>query len=694
MSFEIKYDLQFGNERYQRSYPAEDDKNNNIFKISGKNEQGKTTTLKIIAFAFNTIDVDAGNINEEIREEVSELEDNDTVLNFNFKVQSPDGKLTLECVYHNKIRNFKLNGKDIGEQEIQDKFIVLFDVPEPLQDKLQNPIKNIRSQFNNYINIVDDYNRHLESLYKELKHYENSVMRKEKIKTRILNLRNDLNNYQKLKIDYEKDLTSLKIKFVIYLFESFSNKFNELDNRYEKIKTLIKKSGNKDKKESNDYSKLFNEIQNLVEMSDSMKEGFRRNLEKEQLTRFTQILKEIDDLLNINELNNEIISHIYQFYIYIRDIANKSQNVDASDRSYRLRQEFDLVNKLLNLISEYENINPEIPGAGKRMNEFIKPLEDRRHELSILIGKKENVELIIENCNKIISQLGKVGEQFKNYTNHKNNGIQKDNNIDIEGLDKEKSEISEEMNRISKELTTIEDEYNSIPEEDKKKFNPDPYIEADYKKKKFDIAYIENKIIATNNNISILEGNLNSYEEAPQPNTNLSLEEIDNKTDLIQKINSKLFNYNRNLQNVDFKKMKYKNTIDNQESDFYNKIGKYLGQVVGKIHHNKKIYKIDKIDFATGEYILAGGEETIKFTRIGRGTTELNALLAKIQQNFNGKTKIVLIDEIGDMDLDNQQTLLGELKKQIISGETLLGMLTERNDNNKDVKFVPVHLEV
>ena len=693
MTFKLKYNWQFRDEHYTSAYPAATDEDNNIFKIRGKNERGKTTTLKILAFAFGVIDDDAGNITQGILDEISDLEDGETTLTFDFIIMSPDRRLTLECSYYNKERFFKINGDDVGEVEVRDKFVVLFDVPEPLQEKLKNSIKNVRSRFRRYNDLVNSYNMQLGLLHTQMTEYNNAEKSKQKILETISNLESDLSHYKDLLNSYTNEEPNIRKQFVVYQYYKLTNDFAEAEGKCKEIESLIRKYQNRERKISNNGRNLLkvgNELRDMIYYS---KELFISRIGIDSREKFNRVLNNVVALSDIGKLNEDILSNIYTFYLDQLEAAKKSQSSDVSDKSYKIKQELELIRKLLTVIKEYVNIDPEIPGSGKKITELLTPLQQREQELSNLVSDDESMGAIISKCNEIIIQIGNVTSELKKFKERRSDHEEEESEIDQESLKKQKEECDKKMDIASINLDKLQQEYDSISEAERASFRLDPNIVQTYdtlisNKKEF-----SDKISNTNINLMVQRESLKRYEDVSKPNTEMSMDDINAESKKLEELRKKLNSYTNKLQNIDLKKMQLREYSGGDGSELYSKIGEYLASVVEVIYHNKRPYEITNIDFSRGEYVLADGSGAIKFTRLGTGTRALNALLSKVRQNFQGKTKIILIDEIGDMDFDNQQILLNELKKQVRSGDALLAMLTERDDSSDVVSVVPIPLD-
>ena len=693
MTFKLNYTWNYRDESYTSSYPSEVDQNNSIFKICGKNEKGKTTILKMLAFAFGTPDEDAGNINEEIKDEISDLVDSEATLSFYFLIENNDRTLTLECNYANGERLFRINGVGVGETEVSDKFIVLFDVPEPLQDKLKNSIKNVRSRFKRYADLIDLYNTRLEKLHEQLTDYNKAEESKKNILTAISNIEGNLSTYKKIEKDLLNSERVVKTQYVLFQYYKLNDEFIYAESRLKEITNLIKKYEKNGKRVSTYAKILLEEGNQLRDIIYSTKEIFIKEIAEDQRGAFDKVLKEITALSNLDKLNRDVLKTIYTFYSHQLKTAENSRSSNVSNKNYKLKQELELVKRLLSVIRDYINIDTEIPGSGKKVAELLIPLQQRESELSNLLGNEESLNFFILQCEGIISKIGEVELALKKFEDHKKEKPEDESEIDIESLNKEKKKLDDQMDQLSKGLGNLEDEFNSIPENEKKSFRPDPEIIRKYTEIISNKTDISKKIGDAEVNLHVQKEALKRFKEISRPLGEMTLNQINEESIIISNLKRKLTIYLNELQNIDLRKMQLNFSDPGEGSELYSKIGEYLASVVEYIYHNKQPYKIKNIDFVDREYILADGSGAIKFTRLGRGTRALNALLVKLRQDFHGRKKIILIDEIGDMDLENQKYLLDELKTQVKSGEALLALLTERDDSSDVVRAVPVSLD-
>jgi len=69
--FRINYEFQDGGPLYKCTFPQKDDSDHNIFFIRGTNDQGKTTTLNMVALGLYAKDIfstNTGIISDSLRQ--------------------------------------------------------------------------------------------------------------------------------------------------------------------------------------------------------------------------------------------------------------------------------------------------------------------------------------------------------------------------------------------------------------------------------------------------------------------------------------------------------------------------------------------------------------------------------------------------------------------------------------------------
>ena len=71
--FKIEYSIWLNGNKYSSTYPNKPDVDGNIFSLKGKNDNGKTTLLKIVAEAFGASEKDNKTISDRLKMDIADL---------------------------------------------------------------------------------------------------------------------------------------------------------------------------------------------------------------------------------------------------------------------------------------------------------------------------------------------------------------------------------------------------------------------------------------------------------------------------------------------------------------------------------------------------------------------------------------------------------------------------------------------
>jgi len=684
MKFKISYKLEFNNEVYERNF-SEENSEHNVYELTGRNELGKTTTLEVVAYAFGATKFKTPTINDDLLNKIQKFDANNVKLSYDIFIDTGYKAVELKRDKDGD-KEYLVDGEHVSSDEINNQFIVFFDVPEELYNKLKNAIKNVGKVLTDYTTNLNNYKRELVALYTKLSDFKQKNEKKDELKKDLDDIDKAKKEQNDLLKTYESEKDKKFIEYIIYKYNDLLNEFKKDENE---IKDICKKI-----KEYNSNKIKVQSLKSGDELRDKIydkKQYFSDYLSSEYVEKqeeFQNLIAQLKSLSNPALLSDEIISSYYKFFEDLKtklddDIYQYSKQSDIKTK----RQELELIEKLIDIINEYSNVNIEIPGTNVKLSDILKPLYTRKGEIIEFLQKNGHIEtkkMLSNSCDTFITLLGKVEPEFKEYKNSQKNSDLNNDELtteDREDLEQKKLALEKELDRITLELTKYEEDYKNIPEEKKKILIPQDSIEDEYRKLKDIIDKINKKIIELDKEYKLKSELLKNYETIEEPKTSMNLDEINNKMKIIDQILKKIGNYINFING--FTKLDANSiNINNEDKAMADNIGRYLASILGYTYHNHKPYKIINIDFANKEYILDDNTH-LSFNFIGRGTSALNSLRAKLEQPFNGKQKIILIDEIGDMDSDNKKILLDTLKQHSSDKDSILALLTERIDNDK-----------
>jgi len=103
-------------------------------------------------------------------------------------------------------------------------------------------------------------------------------------------------------------------------------------------------------------------------------------------------------------------------------------------------------------------------------------------------------------------------------------------------------------------------------------------------------------------------------------------------------------------------------------------VGEYLGNQFEPLAfdyklHTIKFFDIEKDTFTTSE------DRQIPIDKLSQGQSKITTLTGSFKKMDSSKKKIVLIDEIADLDPENLQKVKATLKKKFAEGSLLLAVL-------------------
>jgi len=680
--FRVSYKFKAGGPEYNCTYPDKKDINNNIFIVKGGSDKGKSTLMQMIALGL--FGLDSEDISPDLKDKMKSLLDPEYVekCEFEYIISSVDGKITLNVSCKSRSINTLVNDQKKGSTYIHENFKLLFDVPENPLVKLNIALKSVKASLQEYETLTRKYQRELYDILDRIKNYED----KEK---RLDEEQKELDREKKEKENLEEYLEELKIReeelrkaYVVIIYEKYFKEFENLEKSRRDIEKKIKKLksagvGGGDKKYHNlrqaflqALSDLKFSVNNAIKLEQALEEK-----EKESLKIFA---KQINSTFSIQDIDE---GKLKRWRKYVKYLLNEIKSSGMVDIKLPQEDELNLVKKLIEILEEFIEIETTIPGTGKNVREYISILKKRKEEIEAELSEKLIVEKATEECFEILQNLDKIAEERAKLPK-----VESKSEEDLDELVKQKDEIINKMDNITKNLDSLEDEYNSIPEKEKYRYDTEKLKEyGDIKNK---INSIEDKIrqyeMKTQAKIELINS-LKKIEKKPKYDKNKLRSEYNITSKILQKIEDWL----RYVNDLDLKRGIEKSKITDNVILFYDALSDYFAGILDFVYYEHRKWKVKKINFIKNCYEVEG-RGPISFQRIGTGHTSLNSLMPLLKQDYGGRKKIVLFDEIGLMDDDVLGVLLQEIKRQVRKGEILFCILAKAESGLDKVIFEPV----
>ena len=370
--------------------------------------------------------------------------------------------------------------------------------------------------------------------------------------------------YDKLKSDYD----NLNKELFITQREN-----NELKNEIDKLKKnlnsndLIKINLDNIEKEN----ELFYNKKNSSSSSNSIKneeeyiKGYKiiKNENENMKNIITNLSKEIAEIKKKNyeispSIENEVNKELKE--IHSNNITPKKKNIQIL---------FNALNKDTN-----QNLESKINNLTKKNNEMANQIKEMN------IQKKNCLNILKQNENKIKEQQLNIENYLKEIEKLKKNNINKNSNFDkgnndlkhndeievkMSKLEKYNNQLNMEKQKLTIEINKLENKLNELEKNHNDKLNnniENLNIKINQFEKKNSSLIIENNNL--NNDLKGLKDKINQFEkknsslEIENNNLNNDLKELKDEINQFEKKNSSLVSENKNLNN-DLKELKIKN---------------------------------------------------------------------------------------------------------------------------------------
>ncbi len=680
----LSYKLQRGGPLYAPNYPQSGYYDENIFIVKGNNDLGKSTMMQIIALGLYGLHSD--DISENIKSKMKRLLSDDTqIFDFEFKISNLNKNININSSLQGaNINNLKVsvNDKHSTPTGFSDNFKLIFDIPDEVTKKLSTSLYSIKSVINDYYTMVTSYRGQLNSSIRNKMEYEKKEKRLNEIREKRDERSKQIDNSRERIDKIESEYKNLK---KIYVVKNYTDLLEKLEILNSKKKIYERKNSTIVSKQRR--TRFSNASQNFETQLVKCKSIFQNLGSANKDSRFQDIsrsLSLLDMYFNREEYSKTDLDKLLKHTSEICTILNKNPLSETDPES----QELELLDKVIDVFRNYVKLNPKIPGTnGKSLIQFLSGIEDRRKELDNKLIKKRAFEKIKRLANDLaesVIELEKLRKKIPSYDEDENSVEEKYNEQKIK-------EIEDEEDKTSKELDKIQPEYEKLSETDKNMvynfFDEDRYKSLDTEFNKLNELIKELRVELETDNKLILELENTRSEPITQ-----SVEKLQKQMNIINNLLTKMDSWKNFLKNLDGLTILEKNKLDENAKEFYNILGITLAKILGKVYFENKEWNLSKIDIINESFIVQNRERPILFTDIGTGHNALNSLMAKIKQDYNGKKKILLLDEIGIMDSNNINRLIEEIKTQIERNEVVLAILNlaERDLDHIVISPIPI----
>ncbi|MEM2143935.1 MAG: AAA family ATPase [Candidatus Jordarchaeaceae archaeon] len=637
------------------SFPPEgvDSKiNANLVEIEGRNGTGKTTLLNCLALALGYLDQEKELERKPIlKQKLKDLDENLT-LEYRFRIccNTPEPvDLIVERAKGQKQRCW-LNSKPITIEIIDKKFEIIF----LTEDDPKKVVNSILGKLSKYF---DDLEKGLVSL-------QNAINR------RLIEIK-EFREFKKKEENMLKEIKSLEKNI-----ESKTKRLKELKEKFEKVelkeqlKSKLELLSNQSKITEN-YTSFKKRYDQLKDKTDSdiirklSKERFNLRLANEDLKEINDRIMQICSSLGIYGINIQSSKLLDDDYSELNELNRKIQPQKQKE-AIQMR----MVDDMIALFQRYPD-NDIVPLMDKQVREVLQEL----HRVKARIAS-DRVFSLINTLNSIV-------------------GERKAKHMEIDKIQNKIAELSQksrdlmEFDKVEKEFLEIQDKYiklqNALKEnrtELLSKWHELSLIDDNLEDVKKQINDLDVSKRADESIISKLQENLKLLREnaTAKPKYEEKENELKDLYESISRLRESIFQWIQILRDPtqvreQFGSVKQRPGFGLQDYDrFIKAVGEYLGNQFEPIaydykFHEVKFFDIERDAFTTKE------ERRIPINKLSQGQSKITTLTGVFKKMDPDRKKIVLIDEIADLDPENLQFVKDNLLEEYKKGSLALAVL-------------------
>lgn len=686
--FTINYEFQDGGPLYKCSFPKKEHSYHNLFFIRGKNDQGKTTTLNMVAlglYANESFSAEKGIISDSLRAKMRYLSSEDLdLLKFDFRIKSKDDLMEICSQYDNGSINTRLNGEPIGFESLNENIQVLYDVPDDPLVKLQSLVRLIRDNLIDYERYLTRYYQDLENKMTLIIDFREKDKKIQKNKVALREAQNDLKIKKELMEKVETELLILETadKVISYyeIIDLYKQNEKNLINLKEKRKNLKNVGLGGGTPTFKQQVTDFNLANSNTQKSLSAIKKYPQILLDEKLKFIKKIEKKLNELYSPKDI---AIKNIEDWINIVKEIISDLQS-DPLNEEFKLEErQSELINKIMGVLKEYLSLEMNVPGTDKKnIFSFYKELEEFNKQLEPKILRKRDLIEVIKELNRLsvcLSDLKVKREKIPD--------VDENQMYEYEQIEKEIKKLEKKLEELGKDSLKYDEFINSLSEDEIGKIIDNPGQREQYKRTKKEFEDLKTEITTLKQKektLCVLIEELGELEPPTAYDEDWLQEESTNCKELI----SKVIKWKKVLELVNFRKTDVGIDYD-QDREFFDALSEYFAEILKNVYFEKKSWEVEKVDLVNRQYIVKN-RKPIKFVQMGTGHTALNSILSRIKQNFGGKKKIIFVDEIGHMDEENIGILVDEIKNQIKKGETIFALITIADNTVSDITWEPI----
>ena len=638
----------------------------NLIEIEGRNGTGKTTLLNCIALAMGYLDQEKElETKPALKRKLQDLDKNKT-LEYYFRIccDKPEPiELVIERATGQKPK-WWLNSKPVDPDNVVRKFDLVFLTEDDPKKVISSSLGKLARYFNTLekglVSLQNSLNKHLLKItgFHEFKKKEKETLKNiERLEQNIEKKKNELTE---LKNKLERIEVKNNIKEKLELLseeEQITSRYNSLRKKYEELK---------DKKGTTIFRKLYRERYKLKLADDELKEidagivqickslkHYGISLQSEKLLK--------GDYTELNRLNQKLLPKKQQETVKLQ-----------------------MINEMIALFQRYLG-NDIVPLINKTVREVLdelfrirlKSLSDRIFGLgTALNGTMKQKKKALMAVNKIQEKIVRLTQKAKDL---KDIGDLRNSYVEAEkkyaDLQIAQAEGRTKLLSQWKQLRSIDGDpatFRSKIQQLKVLLQTDETMKSKFEE-----------------SLMLLRENATR-----QPKYEKKEKKLKGLYETISRMRENVFQWTQILRDPALATEQFKSAGEalgfglSDYQKFVGAVGEYLGNQFEPVAFDHKLHHIKFFDIEKDTFITKE-DRRIPIDKLSQGQSKIATLTGSFKRMDSSKKKIVLIDEIADLDPENLQKVKVTLKKKFVEGSLLLAVLV-RPPRESSTKIIDI----
>jgi len=624
----------------------------NLIEIEGRNGSGKTTLLNVLALALGYLDREkALETKPALRRKLQDLEENQT-LEYDFRIECDKPEPFELKIDRRKGQKQKcwLNSKPSGPETLASELDVVFlteDDPRKVVSASLGKLGRYFRDLDNRLHVVlesitkevieigefRNFKKNEKSLLEEIEVHEKRTGRS---KSTFAELKRKLNDVE-LRDDIKEKLELLEKE------EEITSDYEYFRNKYEQLK---------DKKESDVLHNLYKERAKLLEADNELKEIGGRILQT------CNSLQQYGVMINGGRLLEDDYSELNNLMKRIK-LEKQSETTKIA-----------LVDEMINLLQHHSE-EELVPLIDKTVNEALRELYKIKARLSFdrvfaLLNALEQTLLerkgIMKRRNKIEDKILSLSQKSKDLRS-------------VEDVEKKFTEAERRYLRLQNALQ--QDKSNVLS-----KWKELRSVEGDPEDVRRQMHELEIQIQTEESlkgkcieSLRILRENASA-----KPKHEDKEKELQTLRDTITRMRENLFQWTQILAQPTEAREQFTSMTGRpgfglaDYEKFVKAVGEFLGSQFEPVSFADKLHEIEFFNIEKDTFITKEDRQ-IPIDKLSQGQSKITTLTGSFKEMEAGRRKVVLIDEIADLDPENLQKVKNMLREKFSEGSLLLAVL-------------------